>query len=224
MQEFDYLQDEAFLAAIDAMNIRIQYAKIELWSYDEKNLLRNIEGSVTAGSLTVNGTSAARRSVSLTILAQEHVNDDLTNINNEISLNKKFDLYIGYENLLPNYQHYGKIIWFPCGRFIISTASITRNTNSWNISIQGKDKMSKLDGTVGGTLPASVTFHEVELEDGTIENPTIFEIITHAVHQYGMEPYDNIIINDFETIQLSRQIIFHIKQFTVRTQVIKKLI
>jgi hypothetical protein len=101
------------------------------------------------------------------MLADPH-NSNLTNIHNTISLNKKIKVEIGYKNLIPGYEHYGDIIWFPCGVYLITSANITRTTNSWNISIQGKDKMVNLDGTIGGKLPAMTTFHEVELEDGSL--------------------------------------------------------
>ena len=81
-------------------------------------------------------------------------------IDNEISINKKIKVLIGYGNPLKSYKNYGDIIWFPCGVFVLSSANISRSTSGWTISITGKDKMCLLDGTAGGTLPASVTFHE----------------------------------------------------------------
>jgi len=87
-------------------------------------------------------------------------NSNIENINNEISINKKIKVYIGYKNPFKQYAHYGDIIWFPCGLFVISTANISRSTSSWSISITAKDKMVMLDGTAGGKLVANTTFHE----------------------------------------------------------------
>ena len=60
--------------------------------------------------------------------------------------------------------------------------------------------MCLLDGTIGGTLPAVVTFHErlIELDNGDQEKqfPTIFQIIFEAVHHWGEEPAENVIITD----------------------------
>jgi hypothetical protein len=62
--------------------------------------------------------------------------------------------------------------------------------------------MCLLDGTAGGTLPASTTFHEkyVYLDNGDIEiyYPTIYEIIFEAVNHWGGEPVNNIIISDID--------------------------
>nr|DAK07926.1 MAG TPA: protein of unknown function (DUF5047) [Caudoviricetes sp.] len=105
-------------------------------------------------------------------------NSNLEDIDNEISINKKVKVFIGYDNPLRSYKDYGDVIWFPCGLFVLSSANISRSTSGWNISITGKDKMCLLDGTAGGTLPASTTFHEslVTLDNGDVEihYPTIF--------------------------------------------------
>lgn len=197
---FDYLQDLDFLMKLDKLNIRTHYAKIELLSFDEKPI-REIQGNITSGNLSVNGSSAVRRTISLSILANEN-NSDLENIDNEISVNKKVKVFVGYNNPLKDYAHYGEIIWFPCGLFVLSAANISRSTSGWNISISGKDKMCLLDGTAGGTLPASTTFHEAYIlrDNGDIEivYPTIFQIIYEAVNHWGGEDFENIVITDIE--------------------------
>ena len=108
-------------------------------------------------------------------------NSNLEDIDNQISINRKIRVEVGYKNILKAYSDYGDsegYIWFPCGLFIVTSANISRSTSGWSISIQGKDKMCLLDGTVGGTLPASVNFHERAIVedngDTTIEYPTIF--------------------------------------------------
>ena len=129
-------------------------------------------------------------------------NSNLEDIDNEISINKKIKVLIGYDNPLKSYKNYGDIIWFPCGLFVLSSANISRSTSGWNISITGKDKMCLLDGTAGGTLPASITFHEslVQLDNGDVEiqYPTIFQIIYEAVNHWGGEAIENIIITDID--------------------------
>lgn len=185
---------------LDKLNIRTHYAKIILLSFDDKPI-REIQGNITAGSLSVNGSSSVRRTISLTMLADEH-NSNIEDIDNEISINKKVKVLVGYTNPLKSYAHYGDIIWFPCGVFVLSNASISRSTSGWNISISGKDKMCLLDGTAGGTFPASITFHEnyIQKDNGDIEivYPTIFQIIYEAVNHWGGEAIENIIITDIE--------------------------
>lgn len=197
---FNYLNDYNFLQEIDKLKIKVQYAKIILLDFEEKPI-KEIQGKITAGSLNVNGSAAIRRTINLTMAANT-INSNLEDINNEISLNKKIKIYIGYKNPFSKYSYYGDIIWFPCGTFIISTANITKSTSNWNISITAKDKMVMLDGSVGGTLVANTTFNEKYIynddDSVTIKYPTIREIIQEAVHHLGGEDFNNIYINDLE--------------------------
>lgn len=198
---FEYLNDMDFLTQLDKLHMRVQYAKIILLSFKDEEPIKEIQGSITSGSLSVNGSSAIRRTINLTMLASID-NSNLEDIDNEISINKKIKVLIGYDNPLKSYKNYGDIIWFPCGLFVLSSANISRSTSGWNISITGKDKMCLLDGTAGGTLPASITFHEslVQLDNGDVEiqYPTIFQIIYEAVNHWGGEAIENIIITDID--------------------------
>ncbi len=197
---FEYLNDMEFLTKLDKANLRTHYVKIILLSFDEKPI-KEIQGTITSGSLSVNGSSAIRRTINLTMLASFE-NSGIDNIDNEISINKKLKIFVGLKNPFKSYAAYGDIIWFPCGLFIVSSASIQRSTSGWTISISGKDKMALLDGTAGGVLPASINFHEREIthEDGELEiqNPTIFQIIYEAVNHWGGEAIENIIITDLD--------------------------
>lgn len=198
---FEYLNDIDFLTQLDKLHMRVQYAKIILLSFKDEEPIKEIQGSITSGNLSVNGSSAIRRTINLTMLASID-NSNLEDIDNEISINKKIKVLIGYDNPLKSYKNYGDIIWFPCGLFVLSSANISRSTSGWNISITGKDKMCLLDGTAGGTLPASITFHEslVQLDNGDVEiqYPTIFQIIYEAVNHWGGEAIENIIITDID--------------------------
>lgn len=198
---FEYLNDMDFLTQLDKLHMRVQYAKIILLSFKDEEPIKEIQGSITSGNLSVNGSSAIRRTINLTMLASID-NSNLEDIDNEISINKKIKVLIGYDNPLKSYKNYGDIIWFPCGLFVLSSANISRSTSSWNISITGKDKMCLLDGTAGGTLPASITFNEslVQLDNGDVEiqYPTIFQIIYEAVNHWGGEAIENIIITDID--------------------------
>lgn len=198
---FEYLNNMDFLTQLDKLHMRVQYAKIILLSFKDEEPIKEIQGSITSGNLSVNGSSAIRRTINLTMLASID-NSNLEDIDNEISINKKIKVLIGYDNPLKSYKNYGDIIWFPCGLFVLSSANISRSTSGWNISITGKDKMCLLDGTAGGTLPASITFHEslVQLDNGDVEiqYPTIFQIIYEAVNHWGGEAIENIIITDID--------------------------
>lgn len=175
--------------------IQTTYAKIVTYSFDEKPL-SSIEGRVSGGSIQANGASAVRRTLSLSMVAKPEI-ANIESLDNEIAINKKVKVYIG--RLMEN-----EIMWFNCGFYVISSASVNQSTSGWTISISGKDKMALLDGTAGGTLPTAVTFHEIfeDLGDGNykIDYPTIYQIIQEAVNHYGEIPLHNIIINDLEKV------------------------
>lgn len=196
---YEYLNDIEFLQELDKQHLRTTYAKIILLSFDEKPL-KEIQGEITNGSMSVNGSSAVRRTINLTMEASFE-NSNIINIDNEISINKKVKIFIGLKNTLNKYTEYD-IIWFPLGVYILSSAGVSRNTNGWNISISGKDKMCQLDGTCGGTLPATTIFHDKQIQndDGTITTlyPTIYQIIFEAVNHWGGEIAENIIISDID--------------------------
>lgn len=198
---FEYLNDATFLQELDKYRLRTQYAKLILLSFDDEKPLKEIQGTITSGTLNINGSSAVRRTISFSMNTDMN-SSDITNLDNDIALNKKIQVFIGYKNPTRKYKEYGDIIWFPCGMFIISSANISRGTSSWNISVSAKDKMVMLDGSVGGRLPASVTFHEeyTYLDNGDIKvtYPTIIKIIREAVNHWGNEPVTNIFINDLE--------------------------
>lgn len=187
--------DNIFLEKLVNEKIQTTYAKIVTYSFDEKPL-SSIEGRVSGGSIQANGASAVRRTLSLSIVAKPEI-ANIENLDNEIAINKKVKVYIG--RLVGN-----EIIWFNCGFYVISSASVNQSTSGWTISISGKDKMALLDGTAGGTLPTAVTFHEIfeDLGNGNykIDYPTIYQIIQEAVNHYGEIPLHNIIINDLEKV------------------------
>lgn len=191
--------DEQFLKQLDRARVRTHYAKIVLLSFDEKPI-KEIQGTITAGSISVNSSSAIRRTISLT-MAIDGSTSDITNIDNEISINKKVRIEIGLAIPFKDWAKiYGNIAWFPQGLFVLSSANANRSTNNWTLSITAKDKMCLLDGSAGGTLPATIVFHEREIEndDGsiTIEYPILRQIIYEAVNHYGCEAPENIFIND----------------------------
>lgn len=203
----EYLTDSKFLSMLDEMRIKKHYAKITVLSFVDEKPLHEIQGIATAGSVTVNGQAALRRTISLTVSGIENEND-INNIENIISINKKVKIEVGLENPFEDYKNYGDIIWFPLGTYVINQATTSTTASSANISISGKDKMCMLDGTCGGTLPSAVTFHETQYEDDNgdifIEQVPIFTIIKECVTHFGKEPEQNVIINDVDmTAKLS---------------------
>ena len=117
----------------------------------------------------------------------------------------KVKLEVGLKNTV-NPDLYGDIIWFNQGVYILTNFSTVLNTTSYTINLSGKDKMCLLNGEVGGTINATTDFGQYEQtdEDGnvTIKKYPIKDIIRDSVHQYGNEPFHNIIINDVDDLGL----------------------
>lgn len=204
----NHLNDKSFLEQLDKIKIKKQYIKIELLSFKEEKIIGEIQGKILSGNISGNGNSSIRRTINFSMYAEE-ANNQLDNINNLISINKKIKCYIGYKNPFPIYDD---ILWFPCGIFIISTANLSRITSGYNISVTGKDKMVQLNGDVGGTLPCSTTFHEryetLENNDILITYPTIYQIILESVNHIGEIDINKIFINDLDqTIKLQMKYI-----------------
>lgn len=197
---YPYLKDSSFLKSFDSIRNKEQYVKITVLNFEEKPI-QAIEGRVTGGTLNLDGNSAVRRTCNLSMVATDYEND-LTNINNLLSINKKIELEIGFLNTTTYYTNFD-IIWFPLGVFVITAPSISHATDGVNISLQLKDKMCLLNGECGGILPASVTFHEYETVDENgqyvIVQPTIYQIIQELVNHYGGEQLAKIIISDVDT-------------------------
>ena len=195
-----YLDDIEFLTLLDEMRIKEHFIKIQILDYKESPI-EEVQGVVTAGNIAVNGSSAVRRTLSLTFTV-DNKNNNLSSTTNIIAINKKIKVEIGLSNPFSQYQHYGQIIWFPLGTYIVTEANSSVSANSSTIQIKGKDKMCMLDGTCGGTLPATVIFHEAQIENSfgetEIQKIPIFTIIKECVQFYGKEIEQNIIINDID--------------------------
>lgn len=191
------LLDKEFLLKLDEAREREIYVRLIALTIDE-HPVETIEGRTTQGNLNIDGKSAVRRTCTLSLVANE------MNINEFYwGMNSKFKLQIGIENKIDN--SYPEIIWFPFGTYLITNFTISQNVNSYTVSITGKDKMCMLNGEIGGAITSlSVDFgkYEETNEKGerVIKSYPIKDIIREGVHQYGNEPFHNIIINDLDEL------------------------
>lgn len=197
------LLDKDFLKQLDEQHNREIYAKIVALNLEE-HPVEEITGKVTGGSLNVDGSSAVRRSCSLTMVAQN------VNISDYYwGLTSKFKLEIGLKNFINN--EYPDIIWFPQGTYVITGFNTSQSINNFDISIQGRDKMALLNGELGGIIGSlSADFGTLEEvvetveADGTVTKETVYtdipikDIIMDVVNHYGKEPFHNIVINDLD--------------------------
>lgn len=189
------LLDKEFLKDLNEHRSHEIYARITALSVNELPI-EEIEGKVTSGSINIDGTSAVRRTCSLSMVASDvDVNGFYWGLHN------KFKLEIGLKNEINS--SYPDIIWFRQGIYVITSFNTSLSTSGFNISISGKDKMCLLNGEIGGSLPASIDFGveeyvDLENEVTTYTDVPLEKIIREAVHAYGLEPYHNIIINDLD--------------------------
>ena len=201
MIKYNYLNDSTFLKELDTMRIKEQYIKITVLDFHERPG-QEIQGKIISGNINLDGRSAIRRTCNLTMIA-DAISNNLTSINSTIlSMNKKIRLEIGFLNKTYKYKEHD-IFWFPLGVYVIINSSLSNGTGGTTISLQLKDKMCLLNGECGGTLPASVTFHEYETIDENgqyiIVRPTIYQIIQEVVNHFGGEQLGKIIISDIDT-------------------------
>lgn len=198
---YPYLNDPDFILKIDTERLQNQFVRIILLDWNE-NPLQEIQGIATGGSISLNGSSAVRRTCNLNMTVKEVSDGAISDVNNIISINKKIFLEIGIVNKTNQYTNY-PIIWFPQGTFVISSCSIqTSLGGGTSLSAQFKDKMCLLNGECGGTIPACIHFEKYDTlnENGDIVTsyPTIHQIITELVNHWGKEQLGNIIIGDID--------------------------
>ena len=196
---FPYLKDVNFLNSFDKSKLKQQFVKIIVLTFNEMPIAE-IQGKVLSGNLSLDGSSAMRRTANISLVADEYIND-LTDTKHLLSINKKVEILIGFTNTTGEYEDF-PILWFPQGTFVIITPNISHGTNGINISLTLHDKMALLNGECGGTLPASIIFHQVEDIDENgqiyIRQPTIYQIIQELVNHFGGQQLGKIIISDID--------------------------
>ena len=196
---FPYLRDVNFLNNFDKSRLKQQFVKIIVLTFNEMPIAE-IQGKVLSGNLSLDGSSAMRRTANISLVADEYVND-LTDTKHLLSINKKVEILIGFTNTTGEYEDF-PVLWFPQGTFVIITPNISHGTDGINISLTLHDKMALLNGECGGTLPASIIFHQVEDIDENgqiyIRQPTIYQIIQELVNHFGGQQLGKIIISDID--------------------------
>lgn len=195
---YPYLADEQFLRELDAAKNKQVFVRLTVLDIHDLPVGR-IEGKATGGSLNKNGSSNVRVTGNVTLVADES-NFNIENIDNIVSLNKKVDVEVGYENVLHNkYRDYG-VIWFPQGIMCITQPSVTHNASTYTIALTLKDQMALLNGDLGGTLPAATEFSPVTVYNANNEahrEPALIETIIYTlVNELGGIPKNKIFIRD----------------------------
>ena len=192
---------------------RTIYARITPLEFKTEEPRDGIQGRITGGSINVDGSSAVRRTCSLSLVTETGIEI------NEIdwALKNKFKVEIGIENDLVSlsdiaslaenedfnmtYKIDGNTLWINQGIYAITSFSHSKTVNNMTIQIQGRDKMSYLNGDVGGVFTEQVDVARYDQldDDGNIEYTkelTIYEILKNLLCRYGKEKEENLIIDD----------------------------
>ena len=197
---YPYLNDTQFLKQITGKRVLEFYTKITILNWLQQPV-EDIQGKVITASFNLDGNSAIRRTGNMSLIADAFVNN-LQNPEALVSINKKVDIQVGFNNPTQKYTDYN-ILWFPLGLYVLTSVSITHSLSDLNISIQFKDKMCLLNGECGGTLPASVVFDSYETVDeqgnSIVVQPNIYQIIFELVNHFGGQQLGKIIISDIDT-------------------------
>lgn len=209
-KKYPYLQDSFyedansattrrnFLSKLDETINQKQYVKITLLNWHEQPL-KEIQGALTGGTLTKDGSSSVRRSCQLSTIVDAG-SYNLEDASMDFAINKKIFIELGMDNVTGEWDEY-PILWFPQGVFFISSFQIGSSAGSAvSISLSLKDKMCGLNGDVGGTFPATVVFDQMDTQNAAGEYVTekvlVYNIIQELVHHYGGEDLNNIVIED----------------------------
>ena len=137
-REYPYLNNNIFLKQLVNLHIKEYFVKITVLSWIEKPI-QNIEGRVISANINIDGQSIIRRTATLSIVIDDLIND-ITNIENLLSINKKINLQIGFLNTTQQYQDYN-YLWFPLGVYVVTSNSISHSDTGLVASLQLKDKM-----------------------------------------------------------------------------------
>ena len=199
-RNYPYWNDKDFLYEIDTLQVSEEYIRVTALTWKDEPI-EEIQGLITDGSLTINGESSMRRAVNFSAAFQDNSITQITDVNNIFSINKRIYLEKGIKNTTNKYIDW-PIIWQPLGEYIIISCSVSHDAGNVSVSVQAQDKMCLLNGTCGGTIPASTQFDNYDTLDENgqwvISKPVVAQIIREVVNHFGGEQLSKIIINDVD--------------------------
>lgn len=181
----------SFLEKLYEHKIRKVHSRIQLLDYNEK-VLGQIGGIVMDGSINTDGNSAVRRNISLTLSIKDREDRKVFSY---IDLSKKVKVEIGLENFTDEFLE-EEIIWFNMGTYVLLDPSFSHDTNTMTMSLQAQDKMSLMNGTIGGILPTPATFVETNSVTGNQRSFSWREIFFDAATTYGGENPAKVVVSE----------------------------
>ena len=177
------------------------YVKINLLTWNELKI-KEIQGLVSTGSLSVDGNSPIRRTINVTLVLDPDTYL-LPEVANEITISKKISILIG----LKNNTYYGMfpdltteetrilsepIIWFNLGVFVPTDVSLSHSIEDSSVSVSAQDKMVLLNGDIAGELGYDIDF----VNTITNENLPYQTIIKDSVSYFGGIDESKVVVLD----------------------------
>lgn len=178
-----------FYEKIYEQRIRRVHSKIELLNWEEQSI-GAIDGIVTGGTYNADGSSNARRNLTLTMSTRDR-DDEL--VFDYLNLNTKIALYIGLENNTKEFEE-DKVIWFNMGIYILTEPAISHEIDMTTLSIACQDKMSMMNGVIGGKLTAPVSFTQI-IDNNEKVSLSWREIFLNAASLFGNENPARVIVD-----------------------------
>lgn len=194
------LRRREFLSSIDDSVNQKKLVRITLLNWAE-DPIKEIQGVVSSGNLSLDGSSAVRRTCTMTATLDAG-SYDIESANMDFAINKKIFVEVGVKNQTKQYPQH-PILWFPQGVFLIKTFSAsTSATGGFVINLTLEDKMGLLNGDAGGKFPAATILHEQDTQTATgdivTEKVPVYRIIQELVNHFGGEDLNNIVIEDVD--------------------------
>lgn len=138
------LLDQTYQDYIKTQNHREHIAKIEILDYYE-NVVELITDDIISGDITINNQNGSRRSATISLY---NGHDKYTPyVRGDIWLNKKMRIYSGIK--ISGVEYY-----YSKGIFGIQEVQVISQFSDKRVDITLIDKMSFIDGNLGGTLEA----------------------------------------------------------------------
>lgn len=175
---------------IMTQKIRKQYIKIFLMDWNEVEK-EEITGLVKTGSYTENGNNSSRRTLTLSFSS---IDKDNELIINKLKMSKKIKIQFGFENTTNKSIVRDDILWFDLGIYIPISVSLSHTTATSTINLSCSDKMSLLNGTLGGMVSTPTTF-AIKKND-TYQSMTWRDIFINIASTIGNENPGKIIIEN----------------------------
>lgn len=178
-----------FLEKLYEHNVRKVYTKIELLRWDETTM-GQIDGIVTNGTYSVDGSSSIRRNVNLTLSV---IDRDDKLVFEYLDLSKKIRLWAGLENFTDEHQE-DEIIWFNLGSYVLIEPSYSHSTDELRMTLQAQDKMALMNGVIGGVFNTATSFTQRDSRTGYTHSLPWREIFYYAATIFGEEDPGKVVV------------------------------